>query len=373
MAETIQVEQVPIERIKENPLNRSIFNGLDDEKRAALKEYISKRGLLKPLVVNQDNVLLAGHERLSICRELGHRTVPVQRMAFSDQNGEAEFLIKDNLLSRNLSPVEIGKAGIYLEQVVKKWNRKGKPLKDIVSRTLGISSFQYVKMKYILAFGDETFIARVDRRELSVGKAYSVLKARRVKSEQRQKALTEKVRFRLIHEDPMAALGNFRPESCDVVIAEPPENYNPVWVDLAHRALKETGSLFILTQKNLTTLTDALSADFMLVAPVVVLSKTHVDSRFIWNHRHLVWFAKTMKFRMLDRQVSTVWDFRMSGEDTTVDTIARILSLTTSPGDIVIRLFGDNRPCMGIEERFQRHFFAIQPDRDAYVREKLRV
>ena len=366
------VEYLPLADIRENPLNKEVFNDLDREKYEALKDYIKKSGLLKPLIVNKDNILLSGHARYRICKELGYEKVPVQRAPFSDPKAEDEFLIKDNLLTRTLSAIEIGKAGIHLEHLAKKYQRTGKPLRDIVAKTLGISSFQYVKMKAILAWGDPEMIARVDRGELSVAKAYAILHNERQRNELRKMALGEKPRFRLIHEDPLSVLQNFREGSCDTIIAEPPKDVNPVWIDLSHRALKETGSFFVFIQKDFSSVGTVQDIGFFLMAPICILGRSHLEGRFVWNHRLLLWFVKTTKCRINEPQISTVWDFRMS-QDVALDTYARIIHLTTGPADLVIHLFGDNRPMTGLNERLQRNIFAVQPDKDAWMREKLNV
>ena len=373
MTQELRVERIPISAIKENPLNRAIFNEVPQDKYEALKEYIRKCGLLKPLIINGENILLAGHARLQICRELGHETVPVQRMDFVDAKREEEFLIKDNILTRLLSPVEITRAGMHLEHITKKWQRNGQPLRDLVAKTLGISPAQYVKMKTILAVGDEDMIHKVDKLEMSVARAYATLKQDREREKLQKLAQGERPRFRLINEDAMAALSNFRPGSCDVVVAEPPEGYNGVWVDLTHRALKEEGSLFIMTQRNFHSIAEAFGMEFKLVVPIAVLGKTHQDGRFVYNHRTLVWLSKGSRYKVVDQEkISTVWDFRAI-PDPTLEVFNRIISLTTSEAGIVVHLFGDNSSILGLGETTKRNIFAIQPDKDQYLREKLRV
>ena len=182
----------------------------------------------------------------------------------------------------------------------------------------------------------------------------------------------EDPRFRMINEDPLATLQNFRPESCDCVIAEPPEAYNPIWVDLTHAAMKDGASLFIFTQTGFDWVSSVQEAGFKLVVPICVLGKTHQDGRFIYNHRLLLWFSKGSGYRVNEERVSTVWDFRHT-DDPILETFSRVVSLTTTPADLVIHLFGDNRQFKALHERLQRHVFAIQPDKEQFLREKLRT
>jgi len=373
MTDQLRIEQVRVSEIKENPLNEEIFNAISKEKYAALREYIKSRGLLKPLILNPDKVLLAGHVRFSICKELGYETVTCQYVDFESSGKEEEFLIKDNILTRILSPIEIAKAGIHLEHVSKKYERRGEPLRDLVARTLGVSHETYRCMKEIVKSGDEDLIAKVDSGQLSVSKAHILLKSEKQKAELKKAASTEKPRFRLINEDPLSALSNFRPASCDLIVAEPPANYNGIWVDMAHRALKETGSLFILTQRNLSVISATIDAGFTLVVPICVLGRTHQDGNFVFNHRTLAWMSKGSKYRVQGRQkISTVWDFKAVA-DVMLEIFTRILNLTTVEADIVVHLFGDNRSILELSQSMGRNIFAIQPDRDVFIKEKLQV
>lgn len=371
MAE-INIEWIPTSEIKENPLNRKIFNEISPEKFQALRTYIKAKGLLKPLIINAQNVLLSGHARLMVCKDLGMKTVQVQRLKFDDKRGEDEFLIKDNLLTRDLSAIEVARAGIHMERTSKKFQRRGMPLRDYVAKTLGLSPFQYVKIKAILDADDKSLIRKVNSGELSVAKAYSMLRTKRQRTRIGSLIQTEKPRLRLINEDPMSSLSNFRPKSCDVIIAEPPDPYNSIWTELAARALKDDGSLFILTQKNFQCIADAKLSSFSLVVPICVLGKTHQDGRFIYNHRMLIWMAKSSSPKIHEKKVSTVWDFR-NAEDVMLEVFSRIISLATTEADLIVNLFGDNRSLVTKGETFGRNVFAIQPNKDAFVREKLDI
>ena len=176
MNKEIQIEHLKIEEIKEHPLNRQIFNEISPSQREALMEYIKKRGLVKPLVINTENFLLAGHARFQICKELKYVTVPVQRVQFASAKDEEEYLILDNLLSRDISPIEQAKAGMHIEHLKDKYQRTGNPLRNVVAKSLGLSHFQYVKAKAILMSGEPELIARVDRGEVTVNRAYIILK-----------------------------------------------------------------------------------------------------------------------------------------------------------------------------------------------------
>lgn len=101
------VEKVEITKLKLNPLNKHFFNTSGGAHLDNLYRDIEKRGILVPLIAKGDGTLLAGENRLLIAKELKFKKVPVQFVkGFISKDNEKEFIIKDNLLRRHLSPVE---------------------------------------------------------------------------------------------------------------------------------------------------------------------------------------------------------------------------------------------------------------------------
>ena len=69
-----------------------------------LRDDVRKRGILVPLIAKSDGTLLAGHNRLLVAQELGLKKIPVQYVQEElSEEREREFIVKDNLLRRQLS------------------------------------------------------------------------------------------------------------------------------------------------------------------------------------------------------------------------------------------------------------------------------
>ena len=51
--------------------------------------------MVRPLVINQDNMILGGNQRYMAMKELGFTTVPCQKVDWSEER-QREFLIRDN-------------------------------------------------------------------------------------------------------------------------------------------------------------------------------------------------------------------------------------------------------------------------------------
>lgn len=98
------VQHIPPQDLKSNIISDKYFTKIDGDERAKLVEDIRRRGILVPLIAKLDNTLLAGHNRLSVALELGLPTVPVQYLVTQlSEKEEREFVVKDNLLRRQLS------------------------------------------------------------------------------------------------------------------------------------------------------------------------------------------------------------------------------------------------------------------------------
>ena len=90
---------VPVDEISTNPNQpRKHF---DEEALAALAESISQHGLINPVTVDQDGVILAGERRFRACLRLGFTEIPVVRM-----NGSMEISLVENLQRQDLHPIE---------------------------------------------------------------------------------------------------------------------------------------------------------------------------------------------------------------------------------------------------------------------------
>lgn len=88
---------VPIHEIKANPNNPRLIK---DEKFAKLVKSIKEFPEmleLRPIVVNDDMVVLGGNMRLKACKEAGLIQIPVIKASSLTEEQQKEFIIKDNV------------------------------------------------------------------------------------------------------------------------------------------------------------------------------------------------------------------------------------------------------------------------------------
>lgn len=84
----------------------------------SLMESIGERGLLHPIVLNQDFVLIAGLRRLEACKGLGWRSIPFTQINVED--GEVIYLaVDENVQRKPFTPSEMYKIAKIIEQIEK--------------------------------------------------------------------------------------------------------------------------------------------------------------------------------------------------------------------------------------------------------------
>lgn len=93
----MKIEKLEISKIKPNPENpRIISQAKLDQLVKSLKEFPEMLEL-RPLVINKNNIVLGGNQRLKALEALGIKTVSVVRAENLTEAQQKEFIIKDNL------------------------------------------------------------------------------------------------------------------------------------------------------------------------------------------------------------------------------------------------------------------------------------
>jgi hypothetical protein len=91
------VTEVKIGEIKANPNNPRIIK--DDKFKKLVKSIQEFPEMLKlrPIVVNDDMVVLGGNMRLKACKEAGLKSIPIIKASLLTEEQQKEFIVKDNV------------------------------------------------------------------------------------------------------------------------------------------------------------------------------------------------------------------------------------------------------------------------------------
>jgi len=97
MASKIKTELIKIGKVKNNPNNPRLIK--DDKFKKlvnSIKEF-PKMLEIRPIVVNDDMIVLGGNMRLRACKEAGLKEVPIIKVSDLTEDEQRQFIIKDNV------------------------------------------------------------------------------------------------------------------------------------------------------------------------------------------------------------------------------------------------------------------------------------
>ena len=118
----MEIETIAISKIKLNPNNPRLIK---DDKFTKLVQSIKdfpEMLNIRPIVVNDDMIILGGNMRFKACKEAGLKEVPIIKASGLSAEKQREFLIKDNLaggewdwtLLQEWDSIELGDWGLDL-------------------------------------------------------------------------------------------------------------------------------------------------------------------------------------------------------------------------------------------------------------------
>ena len=92
----MKIEKVKISEVKNNPNNPRVIKNDDFRKLVQSIKDAPWMLELRSIVVNDDNVVLGGNQRLRACKEAGLKEIYTIRASSLTEEQQREFTIKDN-------------------------------------------------------------------------------------------------------------------------------------------------------------------------------------------------------------------------------------------------------------------------------------
>jgi ParB-like chromosome segregation protein Spo0J len=93
----MKTELLPISEIKNNPNNPRVIKDDKFEKLVASIKEFPKMLEIRPIVVNDDMIVLGGNMRLKACKAAGLKEVHVIKASELTEDEQRQFIIKDNV------------------------------------------------------------------------------------------------------------------------------------------------------------------------------------------------------------------------------------------------------------------------------------
>ncbi|MFR8415337.1 MAG: ParB/RepB/Spo0J family partition protein [Hominilimicola sp.] len=124
------MQQLNINELKPHPRNNEFFDDMTGDAWEAFKESIKTSGIIEPIVVTKDMIIVSGHQRVRAAKELGISTVMVDIRKYENDEQVLKDLIETNIRQRgvgNPNPIKLGRCIKELEKIY--GVREGRPEK----------------------------------------------------------------------------------------------------------------------------------------------------------------------------------------------------------------------------------------------------
>ena len=189
--------------LKPHPRNGEFFDDMDGQKWKDFLQSVRTSGIIEPIIVTQDLVIVSGHQRVRAAKAIGILKIAVEVRHYADDDKVLKDLIETNIMQRglgNTNPVKLARCIAELERIlgIKHGNNQHgeRTLHNANSKTqsdlaeqLKISQSQLSRYKKLLDLVPELQTA-VEDGKISATNASAIL-AKLPESE--QKAIAEQI------------------------------------------------------------------------------------------------------------------------------------------------------------------------------------
>lgn len=91
------MQQLNINELKPHPRNNEFFDDMTGDAWEAFKESIKTSGIIEPIVVTKDMIIVSGHQRYKAAKELGIKMIPIRiREDLIDEDKKLKVLLAAN-------------------------------------------------------------------------------------------------------------------------------------------------------------------------------------------------------------------------------------------------------------------------------------
>lgn len=114
------MEVLKIEDLKPHPRNNEFFDDMTGEKWNEFLESVKSRGVIEPIVITPDKVIVSGHQRVRACKELGIDEITCDVHLYNNEDEILQDLLETNIRQRGDvggSAKKVGKRIKELERI----------------------------------------------------------------------------------------------------------------------------------------------------------------------------------------------------------------------------------------------------------------
>ena len=107
--------------LKSHPRNTEFFDDMDGQKWEDFLKSVRTSGIIEPVIVTQDLVIVSGHQRVRAAKAIGLTKIAVEVRHYADDDKVLKDLIETNIMQRgigNTNPIKLAKCIMELERIL---------------------------------------------------------------------------------------------------------------------------------------------------------------------------------------------------------------------------------------------------------------
>lgn len=113
-------QKLQINELRPHKRNDIYFDDIEGDSWSEFLESVRTSGIIEPIVVTQDKVIVSGHQRVRACKALGIKEIDAEVRIIESEDEVLKQLIETNIRQRgigNTNPVKFGRCLMELERI----------------------------------------------------------------------------------------------------------------------------------------------------------------------------------------------------------------------------------------------------------------
>ena len=107
--------------LRPHPRNNEFFDDMDGQKWKDFLQSVRTSGIIEPIIVTQDLVIVSGHQRVRAAKAIGLMKIAVEVRHYENEDKVLKDLIETNIMQRgigNTNPIKLAKCIVELERIL---------------------------------------------------------------------------------------------------------------------------------------------------------------------------------------------------------------------------------------------------------------
>lgn len=155
----MQVVMKPVSSLRPWDYCTSLFRDLPDREFQELVKSVAEHGVLVPVAVRPDGLILCGHQRVRAATAAGLSEVPCVEVVLPGDDHYRLYAIDDNIHRRHMSPVERARIFVERKGIMARLREAGEEVhgrvRDAAAAPIGITGRQAAKYEAIYSLPDD--------------------------------------------------------------------------------------------------------------------------------------------------------------------------------------------------------------------------